>query len=67
MASFNTPAEDLEAGDFIYQKSFTVREVQVLEGTGVVVEGIRNGLNKPETHTFRQAEQVWIHRTSGYS
>lgn len=66
MASFNTVAEKLQPGDFIYDKSFTVESVQVLEGTGVIAEGIRSGTGNSETHTFNQNANVWIHRTVGY-
>ena len=64
MASLDVAAEKLQTKDYIYEKSLTVRTVQVLEGTGVIVEGTRNGTGKQQTHTFEPDCSVWIHRTS---
>ena len=64
MASYHETAENLKAGDFIYDKTFTVTEVTILEGTGVLATGTRNGTGKAEVHTFEPAAKVWIHRTN---
>lgn len=64
MASYHEHAENLKEGDFIYDKSFTVTDITVLEGTGVIANGTRNGTGKDETHTFESAVPVWIHRTN---